>query len=130
VIRKPRLGMPGGAWYLWRKVSDQLDCQVVPLLIPSSVAKVADIIDAMRRSPGSVRYVDLFKVCATYFGEPRQSGTSHAIFKTPWPGDPRVNIQNAKGKAKLYQVRQVLLALKRMDETDEIGAKHQAEKPK
>ena len=22
--------------------------------------------------------------------------SSHAVFKTPWPGDPRVNIQNAK----------------------------------
>ena len=30
------------------------------------------------------------------------------VFKTPWQGDPRVNIQNAKGKAKVYQVRQVL----------------------
>ena len=54
-----------------------------------------------------------------YFGQPRQSGTSHAIFKTPWPGDPRVNIQNARGKAKPYQVRQVLLALDRIDKKDE-----------
>jgi hypothetical protein len=99
-------------------------------LIPSSVAKVADIIDAMRRSPASVRYADLFRVCVAYFGQPRQSGTSHAIFKTPWAGDPRVNIQNAKGKAKPYQVRQVLLALRRLNESDEIGAKHHAEKQK
>jgi hypothetical protein len=48
------------------------------------------------------------------FGEPRQSGMSHAVFKTPWPGDPRVNIQNDKGLAKLYQVRQVLLAIDRL----------------
>jgi len=27
---------------------------------------------------------------------------------TPWQGDPRVNIQNDKGMAKPYQVRQVL----------------------
>ena len=33
------------------------------------------------------------------------------VFKTPWPGDPRVNIQDDKGKAKAYQVRQVLLAI-------------------
>ncbi|WP_238985033.1 toxin HicA [Candidatus Glomeribacter gigasporarum] len=49
------------------------------------------------------------------FGPPRQHGTSHAIFKTPWPGDPRVNIQNAKGKAKSYQVRQVLLAIDKLE---------------
>ncbi len=43
---------------------------------------------------------------------PRQTGSSHAVFfKTPWPGDPRVNIQNNKGKAKAYQVRQVLKAI-------------------
>lgn len=49
--------------------------------------------------------------CEHYFGKPRQTGSSHAVFKTPWPGDPRVNIQNDKGKAKAYQVRQVLKAI-------------------
>jgi hypothetical protein len=89
-------------------------------LVPFSVAKISGIVDQMRRSPASIRYADLFKVCAAYFGEPRQSGTSHAIFKTPWPGDPRVNIQNARGKAKPYQVRQVLLALDRLEEGEEV----------
>jgi hypothetical protein len=60
---------------------------------------------------------DLYKVCVTFFGKPRQSGSSHAVFKTPWPGDPRVNIQNDKGKAKPYQVRQVLLAVNKMADT-------------
>ncbi|WP_242471057.1 toxin HicA [Thiocystis violacea] len=69
------------------------------------------ILDQMRKEPGNVRFSDLRKLCESYFGEPRQSGTSHLIFKTPWPGDPRVNIQNADGKAKPYQVRQVLRAI-------------------
>lgn len=72
------------------------------------------ILEAMRRTPRNVRFADLFKVCVEYFGEPRQRGTSHAIFKTPWPGDPRVNIQNDKGKAKAYQVRQVLAAIDKL----------------
>lgn len=38
------------------------------------------------------------------------------IFKTPWQGDPRVNIQNDHGKAKAYQVRQVLDAIDRLKE--------------
>jgi len=42
-------------------------------------------------------------------------GSSHASFKTPWLGDPRVNIQNAKGKAKPYQVRQVLRAIDKLE---------------
>jgi hypothetical protein len=65
----------------------------------------------MRRAPGNVRFADLYRVCVEHFGEPRQRGTSHAAFKTPWPGDPRVNIQAEKGKAKAYQVRQVLAAI-------------------
>ncbi len=72
------------------------------------------ILEAMRRTPTNVRFADLFKVCVEYFGEPRQHGTSHAIFKTPWLGDPRVNIQNDKGKAKAYQVRQVLAAIDKL----------------
>ena len=49
------------------------------------------------------------------FGEPRQSGSSHRIYKTPWIGDPRVNIQDDHGKAKAYQVKQVLAAIERME---------------
>jgi len=55
------------------------------------------------------------KVCNHYFGKPRQSGSSHCVYQTPWPGDPRVNIQNHKGKAKPYQVKQVLLAIEKIE---------------
>ena len=55
------------------------------------------------------------KVCNHYFGEPRQKGTSHCVYKTPWPGDPRVNIQEKQGKAKAYQVRQVLAAIEKLE---------------
>jgi hypothetical protein len=71
-------------------------------------------LEAMRRAPRNVRFADLFKLCVEYFGDPRQRGTSHAVFKTPWPGDPRVNIQQEKGMAKAYQVRQVLLAIDKL----------------
>ena len=37
------------------------------------------------------------------------------IFKTPWPGDPRINIQNNKGMAKAYQIKQVLMAIERLE---------------
>ena len=69
----------------------------------------------MKRNPVGVRFTDLCKVCDHYFGEPRHRGSSHRIYKTPWQGDPRVNIQNAKGKAKPYQVRQVLAAVSRLE---------------
>jgi len=78
------------------------------------MTKVDTIIQQMRRNPKGIRFQDLCKVCDFYFGEARQSGSSHRIYKTPWQGDPRVNIQNDKGKAKAYQVRQVLKAKDRL----------------
>ena len=72
------------------------------------------LLEQMRREPANVRFNDLKQLCEIYFGKPRQAGSSHAVFKTPWPGDPRVNIQNSKGKAKPYQVRQVLQAIEQL----------------
>lgn len=77
---------------------------------------VEKILQQMRDQPAAVRFADLKKVCDAYFGKPCQSGSSHVIYKTPWPGDPRVNIQNAKGKAKPYQVRQVISAIEMMEQ--------------
>ncbi len=73
----------------------------------------------MSENPKGVRYVELKRVCEHYFGEPRRSGGSHCVFKTPWPGDPRVNIQNSRGKAKTYQVRQVLNAIDKLKVNNE-----------
>lgn len=79
------------------------------------MANVEDTLAKMRANPKSIRFNDLCKVCETHFGEARQLGSSHRVYKTPWQGDPRVNIQNAKGKAKPYQVRQVLAAIERLE---------------
>ncbi|MDP2821642.1 MAG: hypothetical protein Q8O52_03030 [Sulfuritalea sp.] len=79
------------------------------------MAASTKILDQMRREPGNVRFGDLKKVCQAYFGKPRQTGTSHAIFKTPRVGEPRINIQDDKPTAKAYQVRQVLLAIDKLE---------------
>ena len=79
------------------------------------MTKVEDIIAKMRRNPKGVRFRDVCKVCDFYFGEARQKGSSHRIYKMPWQGDPRVNIQNHKGMAKAYQVRQILKAIDRLE---------------
>ena len=73
----------------------------------------------IRRNPKDVRFLDLCKVCEHYFGKARQSKGSHRIYKTPWQGDPRVNIQNRQGFAKPYQVRQVLNAIQRLENIDD-----------
>ena len=79
------------------------------------MSKIDDILVQMRKNPRDIRFNDLCRVCGHFFGEPRQSGGSHRIYKTPWQGDPRINIQNHKGKAKAYQVKQVLLAIERLE---------------
>jgi hypothetical protein len=80
------------------------------------MTKVSEIITAMRRNPKGISFQDLCRVCDAMFGEARQKGSSHRTYKTPWQGDPRVNIQNDKGMAKAYQVKQVLKAIERLEE--------------
>ncbi len=79
------------------------------------MARVDDIVTQMRLNPKGIRFTDACRVCDHYFGQPRQKGSSHRVYKTPWQGDPRVNIQNAKGKAKAYQVKQVMRAIERLE---------------
>jgi hypothetical protein len=78
------------------------------------MADVEDILARMRQNPQDVRFADLCKVCDHYFGSPRRQGTSHRVYRMPWQGDPRVNIQSDRGKAKAYQVRQVVAAIERL----------------
>jgi hypothetical protein len=73
------------------------------------------IVSKMKEAPTGIKFADLCKVCGSYFGEPRHDSTSHKIYKTPWKGNPRINIQNDKGKAKAYQVKQVLLAIDKLE---------------
>ena len=83
------------------------------------MADMETLVRQARQNPKNVRFSDLCRICDYFFGEPRQHGTSHRVYKTPWPGDPRVNIQKGKGaKAKAYQVRQVLKAVDKLQEQD------------
>lgn len=83
------------------------------------MSKIEKTLKDMAKAPQNVRFFDLAKVCVHYFGAPRNKGTSHRVYKTPWQGDPRVNIQkNKDGKAKAYQVKQVLTAIKKLEEQD------------
>ncbi|MFH1161074.1 MAG: toxin HicA [bacterium] len=62
----------------------------------------------------NVSFADLLKICRKYFGKPRIRG-SHYIFKTPWKGDPRINLQKVDKMAKFYQVRDVKKAIEKME---------------
>ena len=80
--------------------------------------KLEKILEQMRQNAKGVRFDDLCKVCDHYFGEPRQKASSHRIYKTPFKDDPRLNIQDDKGMAKAYQVKQVLKAIERLETGD------------
>lgn len=60
----------------------------------------------------NIKFSRLMKIAEEFFGKPRNRGTSHYPFKTPWQGKPRINLQRGEGgKAKPYQVKQVREAL-------------------
>jgi hypothetical protein len=77
------------------------------------VSEIEQIVEQMRDNPKDVRFDDLCKVCKHCFGKPRTKG-SHQIYKTPWPGDPRINIQNDDGRGKAYQIKQVIKAIDKL----------------
>ncbi len=80
------------------------------------MADIDSIVQKMKENPKGIRYADLCKVCDHYFGNARQQSTSHRVYKMPWIGDPRVNIQKGKGNmAKEYQVKQVLKAITKIE---------------
>jgi hypothetical protein len=68
-------------------------------------------------NPKNVSFSDLLKICIEAFGEPRVRG-SHHVFKVPWAGQPWVNLQKDGKLAKPYQVKQVTLAIKKLEELE------------
>lgn len=73
--------------------------------------RIEKILEVMRRDARGIRFSDLCLICDHFFRTPRHSGSSHRIYRMPWPDDPRVNVQESKGLAKAYQVKQVLKAI-------------------
>ena len=83
---------------------------------------IDEIIEKLEKEKSATRFAYLLRVCQEHFGNPRIKG-SHHIFKTPWQGDPRINIQKSKGNAKPYQVQQVIDALTKLREQQRSGWK-------
>jgi len=81
--------------------------------ILSVASSIDELLAEMKENPAGVRFSDVCKVADHFFGAPTQNASSHCVWKMPWPGNPRVNMQDDKGKAKAYQVRQLLEAVER-----------------
>ena len=74
--------------------------------------KIDDVIKELKRDEKSMRFARLKAICEHFFGAPRIKG-GHHIFSTGLADQPLVNIQNDRGQAKDYQVRQVRQALEK-----------------
>lgn len=56
-------------------------------------------------------------MCDHFFERRPGKGSHVAVYKMPWIGDPRINIQRGRGgEAKPYQVKQALQAIERLIE--------------
>lgn len=62
----------------------------------------------------NTRFAVAVRVATELFGAPRVKG-SHHIFKIPWTGDPRINLQPQGKMAKDYQVKQLLEAIEKLE---------------
>lgn len=87
---------------------------------------IDEYIGSLEGSETNTRFDRLVRICQENFGNERIKG-SHYIFKTKWPGDPRINLQRVKGFAKPYQVRQVIQALRKLQEVEEAKKQQESE---
>ncbi len=78
---------------------------------------IEEAVKELEANVRDIRFNRLVGICETFFGPYRTAG-SHHIFKTKWQGDPRINLQEEGKRAKEYQVRQVVKALKKLKEVE------------
>ena len=77
--------------------------------------EIDELLARMRTNPSGVRFAEACKVVTWFFGKPRQTGSSHQVWKMLWAGDPRINLQPGRGgQSKPYQIRQVVEAIDRL----------------
>jgi hypothetical protein len=85
------------------------------------MASIDQLIEELSEGRSNVRFAYLVRLCQEHFGRERIRG-SHHIFKTPWTGNPRINLQRDGSKAKPYQVDQVIAALERLKAKQQTGS--------
>jgi hypothetical protein len=108
---------PGFAWPCPAHTDLRLTNGAINDTIRSMGKRIQDLLAEMRSNPAGTRFADACRVATHHFGLPRSKGSSHHVWKMPWPGDPRVNLQPGDGgKAKPYQVRQLVQAIARLQQ--------------
>ena len=72
---------------------------------------IDEAIAALEAAGANIRFRQLLRLCAQFFGEPRIRG-SHHIFTHPDISE-LLNLQEVRGEAKPYQIRQFLRLVER-----------------
>lgn len=100
---------PPAVKFVGQQAETKLDIAIVCAIINGKVGW-----RELLANPKNVSFTELVALCEEHFGEFRISG-SHHVFKTPWSGDPRINLQKDGAKAKPYQVQQVRKAIEKLE---------------
>jgi predicted RNA binding protein YcfA (HicA-like mRNA interferase family) len=74
------------------------------------------LLDRARRNAGGLRFRELLRLAACHGFEPTRQRGSHVVLSAEGARRPLV-VQDVKGRAKAYQVRQLLDAIERMEES-------------
>ncbi len=74
---------------------------------------VPPVVLTMGRTQGTLGTPTCSRYASTTSESREETAPPTRCFEPPCPGDPRVKIQNDQGKAKEYQVRQVLAAVRK-----------------
>ena len=81
-------------------------------MTPFSESRFDDFLERLVRAPAGVTFSELRRFCDAVFGEGRQGGGSHRIYRTGLREPAIVNIQPQGKMAKPYQCRQVARAVR------------------
>jgi len=87
------------------------------------MARCEKLLIKATNAPHNLRFEEICALAECYgWQKVRQEGTSHAVYMNPALGNgvgSLMNFQNKKGKAKRYQVRQLLDAIDVLDIQDD-----------
>lgn len=74
-----------------------------------------ELLERARSDASGLRFRDLLRLAACYGFEPTRQRGSHVVLSAVGARRPLV-VQDVKGRAKAYQVRQLLDVIERMEE--------------
>lgn len=77
--------------------------------------RCGELLELARDHPAGLRFRELIRLAACYGFEPARQRGSHVVLVAEGILRPLV-VQDAKGRAKAYQVRQLVQAIDRMEE--------------